>query len=226
MVQCIDIVRGTTLRIQLEIADANGTPRVLNSGERILFGVKKKTADEAAVFILEAEAGETDGQYTVTIYPEHTMDMEHGRYYYDVGLESGGDFYNVVEPSGFNILPNITKRGDTGLPETVRGYLQEITVTVKAEAQEITPDAGYVGLSRVTIPAPALQEKTVTPGTEAQEITPDAGYIGLSRVVVEAAEQSDDIVLPDNVGLYYIGTAASVLSLNLETSAVGALQEE
>lgn len=113
MVQCIDIVRGTTLPMALEVTDANGTAYTLASGEKILFGVKKKATDEAAVFIKEAAAADTDGQYTITIDPEDTMDLEPGRYCYDVGLESGGDYYNIIEPSGFNILPNVTKRGDS-----------------------------------------------------------------------------------------------------------------
>lgn len=112
MVQAIDMVRGTTLPMTLEVTDANGKLYTLGTGERILFGVKKTPGDENPLFVLEAVAQGDAGQYTITVYPENTQDLEPGRYWYDVGLESGGDYFNIIEPSGFTILPNITKKGD------------------------------------------------------------------------------------------------------------------
>lgn len=112
MVQGIDMVRGTTVPISLEITDENGTPYALKSGEKILFGVKRHATDDAALFVKAAVAGDEIGTYVVTIYPEDTLELEAAKHYYDVGLESGGNYYNIVEPSPFMILPNITKKGD------------------------------------------------------------------------------------------------------------------
>ena len=114
MVQAIEIVRGTTLPMILEITDANGSLYSLGTGERVLFGVKKEPKDESPIFFLTAAAQGATGQYAITIYPEHTQELEPGRYWYDVGLESGGDYFNIIEPSGFTILPNITSKGAGG----------------------------------------------------------------------------------------------------------------
>lgn len=114
MVQAIEIVRGTTLPMILEITDANGSLYKLGTGERVLFGVKKNPKDESTIFTLEAVAQSTTGQYSITVYPENTQELEPGRYWYDVGLESGGDYFNIIEPSGFTILPNITSKGAGG----------------------------------------------------------------------------------------------------------------
>lgn len=112
MVQGIEIVRGTTLPISLEVTDANGLPHTAAAGEVILFGIKKEATDAAPIFCKAAVAEDETGVYSITIYPENTQGLAPGRYYYDVGLESGGDYFNIIEPSPFMILPNITGKGD------------------------------------------------------------------------------------------------------------------
>lgn len=113
MVQHIEIVRGTTLPMELEVTDENGAAYTLGSGEKIIFGVKKKATDQDAIFIKEAAAGGTAGQYTITIEPEDTQDLAPGRYCYDVGLGAGDGYHNIIPPSGFTIRANVTERGDT-----------------------------------------------------------------------------------------------------------------
>lgn len=113
MVQHIEIVRGTTLPMELEVTDENGGAYILGSGEKIIFGVKKKATDAEAIFIKEAAAGGTAGQYTITIDPEDTQDLAPGRYCYDVGVGTGSGYRNIIKPSGFIILANVTERGDT-----------------------------------------------------------------------------------------------------------------
>lgn len=65
--------------------------------------------------------------------------------------------------------------------------LQKKTVTPTASVQTIKPDAGYDGMSEVTINkyVSKSQKKTVQPKATVQIITPDAGYDGLSEVTVE-----------------------------------------
>lgn len=112
MVQGIDIVRGRTVPLELEITDANGNLYTLAEGETILFGIKKNPTDDAPIFVKAAEAKTAPGAYGVTITPEDTLDLVPGGYYYDVGLETGGDYYTIIEPSPITIQANVTAKGD------------------------------------------------------------------------------------------------------------------
>lgn len=110
MAQRIEIVRGTTNTFHINIVDANGAPYNLGSGEKVVFGIKRKPEHEEVIF---AKVGEIlyEGLYKVVINPEDTENLPSGNYYYDVAIESGEAFFNVIEPSPFNIVANITSRG-------------------------------------------------------------------------------------------------------------------
>ena len=112
MEQPIKIVRGTTKKFNIQMPnDSDGGAFALLAGEKIVFGVKALT-DDSPLFTAEATA-ETDGSFAVKITPGDTADLEPGRYFYDVGLQSGDDFYNVIPLSTFDIVPNVTKQEGT-----------------------------------------------------------------------------------------------------------------
>lgn len=114
MEQDLKIVRGTTQPMALEVTDANGAAYTLGTGERLIFGVKKNPKDKAPIFVKQAKAAGTAGEYTITIEPADTQALTPGRYFYDVGLGRADGYYSIIEPSGFTILPNITSKGDSG----------------------------------------------------------------------------------------------------------------
>jgi hypothetical protein len=69
--------------------------------------------------------------------------------------------------------------------------LQKKSAKPSAEAQTISPDKGYVGLSEVEIDAVSLQEKLASPKiynnqvvTTREIVSPDSGYVGLKSVKI------------------------------------------
>jgi hypothetical protein len=108
--QKIEIVRGTTNTIQIDVLDALGHPYTIANGETVVFGVKCKAEDED-LLLVKAAFVEDDGVYHVKLYPEDTAGLECSRYVYDVGLQSGENFYNIIDANPFIIRHEITKRG-------------------------------------------------------------------------------------------------------------------
>lgn len=111
MAQKIKIERGKTAVFSLEIIDEDtGNQYSLESGEILRFGVKKSTDD--AEYLIEKELTsadeEQDGSYTVAIDPDDTIDLATGTFHYDVGLQSGSDYWSVIPYSDFVIGPNAT----------------------------------------------------------------------------------------------------------------------
>ena len=108
----------------------------------------------------------------------------------------------------------------TKITGTHTDVMQTKVVTPTKEAQTITPDSGYSGLSQVRVnPIPPeyviveTQEKTVTPSIDSQVITPDSGKY-LSKVTVNAIP--DMYVIPNgslsivNNGTYNVSRYAQV----------------
>lgn len=92
------------------MSDGDGVPYVLVAGEQIVFGLKAKPGD-AELLLVKTATYVTVGLYEFTLCPEDTEALAPGRYSYDVALQSGTDFYNIIEPSPFVIEPNVTCRG-------------------------------------------------------------------------------------------------------------------
>lgn len=111
MAKEIKMVRGTSRTFEISVTDADGNPYTLQEGEKIIFGVKKQTTDEELVLCKVVEEC-TDGVCRVELDPEDTANLAVGKYQYDVGLQTGVDYYIVVELSIFNLTANVTKWGD------------------------------------------------------------------------------------------------------------------
>lgn len=73
---------------------------------------------------------------------------------------------------------------------------QAKSASPSSSVQIITADAGYDGLSSVTISAVSLQNKTVNPTTSSQQVNADSGYNGLGTVTVNAIKLQSKSVTP------------------------------
>lgn len=106
----IEIVRGTTNTFRISLADSCNNPYVPFPGDKLVFGVKKQPSDTNLLIVKTAEIAQ-EGWAQVKIKPEDTMGLCCDNYYYDVSLESGEDFYNIIFASRFRISHNITAKG-------------------------------------------------------------------------------------------------------------------
>ena len=111
MKQDIEIVRGRSETLAITVTDDDGELYTLADGEKIVFGVKKKPEDDECV-LKKIITALTDGVCTVEIKPEDTESLPYGKYFYDVGLLSGDNYFTVIPSSVFHVRKNITKRGD------------------------------------------------------------------------------------------------------------------
>ena len=112
MMQEINIPRGTTMCLGIEIKNEDGTAYTPASGDILRFGVKLDPDDNSYVIGKTGDYDSTRGCYTVMIEPEDTASLlMDERYWYDVGVQTAdGDYYMVVEASPFNVHIAITKK--------------------------------------------------------------------------------------------------------------------
>ncbi len=107
----IEIIRGTSNNIRVTLRNKK-TGGIYNPqpGDTAVFGVKKMLNAAGFVLVKRAEV-EEDGTALFMLRPEDTAALCCDKYYYDVGLETGDDFYNVIPATPFRITSNITSRG-------------------------------------------------------------------------------------------------------------------
>ena len=109
-VQPIEIVRGTTNPFEITVTDSGGGAYNLGSNEKVVFGVKARPTDEALLIVKTAEI-QGAGLFKFVLDPEDTEALPFGRYCYDVSLDKGTAFINIIPSSPFTILQNVTFRG-------------------------------------------------------------------------------------------------------------------
>lgn len=120
-----------------------------------------------------------------------------------------------------NIRSGVQILGITGNYAGEGVTLQEKTVNPTTSVQNVTPDANYDGLSKVTVNAIQTQTKSATPTKEAQNITPDSGKF-LSSVSV--ASIPEEYIIP--AGEISITQNGSVSVKNFETANVNVAAPE
>ena len=120
-----------------------------------------------------------------------------------------------------NIRSGVQILGITGNYAGEGVTLQEKTVNPTTSVRNVTPDANYDGLSKVTVNAIQTQTKSATPTKEAQNITPDSGKF-LSSVSV--ASIPEEYIIP--AGEISITQNGSVSVKNYETANVNVAAPE
>lgn len=106
----VEIVRGTTNTFEITVTNAFGELYELGTNEKLLFGVKRNHDDTEYIFVKTVKIG-NNGVYTVVVHPEDTEKCDCCKYFFDVSIQSGNNFYNIIEASSFHIKKNITKWG-------------------------------------------------------------------------------------------------------------------
>lgn len=108
MSQPIEMVRGTTNTIRVTVSDEGGNPYRLKSGEKLIFGVKPNI-NHPECCIKKIVTGGT-GEFSFKLTPEDTESLTCRSMCYDVGLQSGTDYFSVIPCSPFVLTHNVTRR--------------------------------------------------------------------------------------------------------------------
>lgn len=102
------MIAGDSETVTVAIADVDGDPFLLTTGDKIYFTVKRLSSDaENAVQIIVDSF--TDGVATVEIEPDDTEELN-GGYVYDIQLtDKNGKVITIIEPSAFIVVRGVTE---------------------------------------------------------------------------------------------------------------------
>lgn len=180
---------------------------VINDGEYEIWG---HDHDTLASFGVNASAEEinylknlnTNVQEKFDTIPfEFGIDADGNYGYKKVGADTVIPFKTVgtrntiTENGTYVAKSDIDKDGYSSVEVNVVNATQAKDVTAGTSAISVTPDAGYVGLSSVTVRPTPTQAKSATPTTSSQTVTPDSGK-HLSSVTVGAISTQTKSVSP------------------------------
>ena len=102
----INMIRGDTIRLDIEITTADGNPYILKDGDKLLFTVKKNVFDKDIIIQKKITSG------TIVIDHQDTADLEYRSYVYDVQLTlANGDVCTVIPPSELFVGYEVTFDG-------------------------------------------------------------------------------------------------------------------
>lgn len=101
MSNTIELTRGDTLSLHIDLIDDNGQPYELADGDTLALTVKKSVKDEKALI-------QKSGQ-DITIEPADTSSLKYGTYKYDAQLTlADGRVTTVIKPSDFVVGEEVT----------------------------------------------------------------------------------------------------------------------
>lgn len=105
----LEMIQRTTKTIEVAVFDQQGNPYISSPNDLVHFGVKADPSVQR--YLIKKTVGIDDGGIAAfTICPEDTQNLPIGNFYYDISLESNGDFYNIIPCSRFTVTPGITRK--------------------------------------------------------------------------------------------------------------------
>lgn len=101
----IRLTRGDTARLKVDINnDLTGNPYVIEEKDILTLSLKQKIKDEEPIL-----QKIITGSNTFEIEPADTANLSFTTYKYDVQLTTAsGDIFTVIEPTSFEIMPEVT----------------------------------------------------------------------------------------------------------------------
>lgn len=113
----LSVAQGTTEDFEIEIEDeSTGKKYVPTASTKVVFGVKRNWYDSDLVISKELEYQSSSNSYTLRILPDDTENLSCGRYYYDISLSEGEDYFVQIFPTSvFMISPSVTTNPAQGV---------------------------------------------------------------------------------------------------------------
>ena len=107
----LSVTRGRSMIFSFDASSEDESEQfVFTTGDILRFGIKKRYLDSNCLIVKTAQISEPSNTVSFYLSPDDTIDLAIGDYYYDIGLERGTEYYDVIKYNPFTILPNITKK--------------------------------------------------------------------------------------------------------------------
>ena len=107
----IEMIRGTTSIQQIRLMEEE-QPYILSDNEYLHFGVKEAGYNSRFLINKKFTSKDQDintGIVEFKILPNETISLPAKTYKYDIGLQSGEDYFIIIPESNFIIKQNITQ---------------------------------------------------------------------------------------------------------------------
>lgn len=110
----IEIPKGTTFRAVILLTYEDGTPYTYTSGDVMRFGVKAEDLSGSLLIEKTLSYDSGEGGFVLELSPSDTSDFSIGTYLYDIGLESGNDYFMAVKCDEFIVGRAVTQMSSGG----------------------------------------------------------------------------------------------------------------
>ena len=108
------IPRGTTFRAVIPLFYDDGSAYTYASGDVMRFGVKPCDLSGELLITKELSYDTDEGGFVLELVPADTEGLDIGVYLYDIGLESGSDYFIPIECDEFVVGRAVTQISSGG----------------------------------------------------------------------------------------------------------------